>query len=173
MASIPNLHALLIDELADLLFAERQLVKALPKMAKAASNADLEAGFTGHLAQTRVHVERLTQAFKILGSPATDKTCQAMLGLVAEGGEAIEMEGPAAVRDANLIGAAVRVEHYEIAAYGTARAFAKALGEDKVVDLLQETLDEEGETNKKLIKIAGKVNADAVAIDEHASVAST
>src|ERR1035441_5694616 len=84
MASIPNLHALLIDELADLLFAEKQLVKALPKLAKAASNADLKAGFTGHLAQTRIHVERLTKALNILGSPATDKTCQAMLGLVAE-----------------------------------------------------------------------------------------
>src|ERR1039458_1823341 len=99
MASIPNLHALLIDELADLLFAEKQLVKALPKLAKAASNADLKAGFTGHLAQTRIHVERLTKALNILGSPATDKTCQAMLGLVAEGGEAIEMKGPGAVRD--------------------------------------------------------------------------
>jgi ferritin-like metal-binding protein YciE len=173
MASIPNLHALLIDELADLLFAERQLVKALPKMAKAASNTDLKAGFTGHLAQTRIHVERLTEAFKILGSPVIEKTCHAMVGLVAEGGEAIETKGPAAIRDANLIGAAVRVEHYEIAAYGTARAFAKALEEDKVVDLLQETLDEEGETNKKLIKIAGTVNADALAIDTHVSIASS
>jgi ferritin-like metal-binding protein YciE len=103
MASIPNLHALLIDELGDLLFAEKQLVKALPKMAKAASNADLKAGFTGHLAQTRIHVERLMEALGILGSPVSDKTCQAMLGLVAEGGEAIETDGPAAVRDANLI----------------------------------------------------------------------
>jgi ferritin-like metal-binding protein YciE len=172
MSSIPNLRALLIDELGDLLFAEKQLVKALPKMAKAASNADLKAGFTGHLAQTRIHVERLTEALGILGSPVSDKTCQAMLGLVAEGGEAIEMDGPAAIRDANLIGAAVRVEHYEIAGYGTARAFAKALGEDKVADLLQETLDEEGDTNKKLVKIAGKVNADALAIDEPVSAGS-
>jgi ferritin-like metal-binding protein YciE len=173
MASLPTLHALLIDELEDLLFAEKQLVKALPKMAKAASNADLKAGFTGHLAQTRIHVERLGEALRTLGSSASDKTCQAMLGLVAEGGEAIDTEGPAAVRDANLIGAAVRVEHYEIAAYGTARAFAKALGEDKVAGLLQETLDEEGATNKKLVKIAGKVNADALAIDEHVSAAAS
>ncbi|HEY5228052.1 MAG TPA: DUF892 family protein, partial [Opitutaceae bacterium] len=136
MASIPNLHALLVDELEDLLSAEKQLVKALPKMAKAASNADLKAGFTGHLAQTRVHVERLMESLKMLGARASDKTCKAMLGLVAEGGEAMETESPPAVRDANLIGAAVRVEHYEIAAYGTARAFAKALGEDKIVDLL-------------------------------------
>ena len=173
MASIPNLHALLIDELADLLFAEKQLVKALPKMAKAAANADLKAGFTGHLAQTRIHVERLAEALKMLGAPVSDKTCQAMLGLVAEGGEAVEMDGPAAVRDANLIGAAVRVEHYEIAAYGTARAFAKALGEEKVADLLQETLDEEGDTNKKLIKIADKVNAEALAASEPVSASSS
>jgi ferritin-like metal-binding protein YciE len=172
MASIQNLHALLIDELKDLLFAEKQLVKALPKMAKAASDADLKSGFTGHLAQTRIHVERLTEALKMLGSSGSDKTCQAMLGLVAEGGEAIDTDGPAAIRDANLIGAAVRVEHYEIAAYGTARAFAKALGEDKVADLLQKTLDEEGDTNKKLIKIAGKVNAEALAIGEPVSAAS-
>jgi ferritin-like metal-binding protein YciE len=172
MSSIPTLHALLIDELEDLLFAEKQLVKALPKMAKAASNADLKAAFTGHLAQTRIHVERLTEALKMLGSSVSDKTCQAMLGLVAEGGEAIDTDGPTAVRDANLIGAAVRVEHYEIAAYGTARAFAKALKEDKVADLLQETLDEEGEADKKLVKIAGRVNADALAIDEHVSAVS-
>jgi ferritin-like metal-binding protein YciE len=107
MASIPNLHVLLIDKLKDLLFAEKRLVKALPKLAKAASNADLKAGFTSHLAQTRVHVERLTEALKMLGSSIGDKTCQAMLGLVAEGGEAIATDGPAAVRDANLIGAAV------------------------------------------------------------------
>jgi len=169
MASIPNLHALLIDELEHLLFAERQLVKALPKLARAASNADLKAGFTGHLAQTRIHVDRLCEALKMLGSPASEKTCQAMLGLVAEGGEAIDTDGAEAVRDANLIGAAVRVEHYEIAGYGTARAFAKALGEEKVADLLEETLDEEGATNKKLIKIAGKVNADALAVGEHFS----
>lgn len=169
MASLPNLHALLIDELADLLFAEKQLVKALPKMAEAASNKELKAGFTAHLAQTKIHVERLTEAFKKLGSPLIDKPCRAMLGLVAEGGEAIETEGPEAIRDANLIGAAVRVEHYEIAAYGTARSFAKVLGEDKIVDLLQLTLDEEGDTNKKLVKIAVTVNADALAADEPVS----
>jgi ferritin-like metal-binding protein YciE len=132
-------------------------------MAKAATNADLKAGFKGHLAQTRVHVKRLADALKYLGLPAKGKPCHAMLGLVAEGGEAIKTKGPAAVRDANLIGAAVRVEHYEIAAYGTARAFAAVLGEDQVAELLQVTLDEEGETNKKLIHIAGTVNSDALA----------
>jgi ferritin-like metal-binding protein YciE len=170
MSSIPTLNALLIDELKDLYFAENQLVKALPKMAKAATNSALKAGFTGHLAQTRGHVTRLTQALKILGLPAKGKTCHAMLGLVEEGGEAIETDGPDAVRDANLIGAAQRVEHYEMAAYGTARAFAQALGENEVADLLQETLTEEGETNKKLIKIASTVNADALAAGGHVPV---
>jgi ferritin-like metal-binding protein YciE len=163
MATIATLHDLLIDELKDLYFAENLLVKALPKMAQAATSADLKAGFKGHLVQTRVHVKRLAQALKHLGLPAKGKPCHAMLGLVAEGGEAIKTKGPAAVRDANLIGAAVRVEHYEMAAYGTARAFAEILGEDQVTQLLQETLTEEGETNKKLIAIAGPVNSDALA----------
>ena len=146
MASIPTLHALLIDEIKDLFYAEHLLLKALPKMAQAATNPDLKAGFTGHLAETRGHVARLTQALKILSLPAKGKICHAMLGLVEEGAEAITMKGPAAVRDAALIGAAQRVEHYEMAGYGTARAFAQALGETDVADLLQATLDEEGET---------------------------
>ena len=163
MSSIRTLHALLVDEIKDLYFAENQLVKALPKMAKTAANLDLKAGFTGHLAQTRGHVTRLTQALKILGLPAKGKTCHAMLGLIAEGGEAIELKAPPAVRDAALIGAAQRVEHYEMAAYGTARAFAELLGENQIASLLQENLDEEGATNKKLIEIASTVNADALA----------
>ncbi len=164
MASIPTLHALLIDELKDLFHAENQLVKALPKMAKAAANPGLKAGFTGHLAETRGHVARLATALKILGLPPKGKPCHAMLGLVEEGGEAIAMKGPAAVRDAALIGAAQRVEHYEMAGYGTARAFAQALGETEVANLIQATLDEEGATNRKLTEIAGLVNADALAV---------
>ncbi len=163
MASIPTLHALLIDEIKDLFYAEHLLLKALPKMAKAATNPDLKAGFTGHLAETRGHVARLTQALKILSLPAKGKICHAMLGLVEEGAEAITMKGPAAVRDAALIGAAQRVEHYEMAGYGTARAFAQALGETDMAALLQATLDEEGETNKKLTQISTTVNADALA----------
>lgn len=161
-SSIPTLHALLIDELKDLFHAENQLLKALPKMAKAAANTELKAGFTEHLAQTRVHVTRLSRALKILGLPPKGKPCHAMLGLVEEGAEAIATKGPAAVRDAALIGAAQRVEHYEIAGYGTARAFAHALGESDVADLLQQTLDEEGETNKKLTDISSVVNAAAL-----------
>lgn len=163
MSSIPNLHALLVDELKDLYDAENQLVKALPKMVKAATNPELKAGFSAHLEQTQDHVKRLSEALKLLKEPVKGKTCHAMAGLIEEGAEAIETKGPDAVRDAALIGAAQRVEHYEIAGYGTARAFAQALGETDVVELLQATLDEEGETNKQLTEISDVVNADAVA----------
>jgi len=163
MSSIPTLHALLIDEIKDLFHAENQLLKALPKMAKAATSPDLKAGFAGHLAETHGHVTRLTQSLKILGLPPKGKPCHAMIGLVEEGAEAIEMKAPTAVRDAALIGAAQRVEHYEMAGYGTARAFAQALGENEIAGLLQATLDEEGATNKKLTKISRTVNASALA----------
>jgi ferritin-like metal-binding protein YciE len=163
MSALPTLHNLLIDEMKDLYFAENRLIKALPKMAKAATSPRLKAGFKGHLVQTRQHVTRLAQALKILGRPPKGKTCHAMLGLIEEGGEAIHAKGPAAVRDAALIGAAQRVEHYEMAGYGTARAFAEVLGEDEVATLLQATLDEEGETNKKLTEISLTVNKSALA----------
>jgi ferritin-like metal-binding protein YciE len=162
MATTTALHALLIDELRDLLFAENQLLRALPKMAKAASTPKLKAGFTHHLGQTREHVKRLASALKCLGRPAKGKTCHAMLGLVKEGAEAIEDRGPGPVRDAALIGAAQRVEHYEIAGYGTARAFALALAENEVARLLQQTLAEEGETNEKLTDLSSAVNAAAL-----------
>ncbi len=164
MATVPTLHALLIDEIKDLFHAENQLLKALPKMAKAAAHPALKAGFTGHLGQTRTHVTRLTAALKILGLPAKGKPCHAMLGLVEEGAEAIAMKAPPAVRDAALIGAAQRVEHYEMAGYGTARAFAQALGETQVADLLRLTLEEEGETNEKLTALSSTVNAKALAV---------
>jgi ferritin-like metal-binding protein YciE len=169
MSSINTLHDLLIDELKDLYSAENQLVKALPKMAKAASDADLKSAFTAHLAETKGHVERLAEALKILGAPVKAKTCHAMEGLVEEGSEAIDMKAPSPIRDANLIGAAQRVEHYEIAAYGTAKAFAKALDEDKVVDLLQATLNEEAAANEKLSSISDTVNVDALHSDSEAS----
>ncbi len=169
MSSISSLHALLIDELKDLYHAENQLIKALPKMASAATNSELKAGFSDHLEQTRDHVERLAQAMEILGIKVQGKTCHAMMGLVEEGVEAIELEAPAVLRDAALIGAAQRVEHYEMAAYGTARAFARALGESDVVDLLQATLDEEGETNKQLTEISDVVNAEALSAGDQIS----
>jgi ferritin-like metal-binding protein YciE len=169
MASIPTLHDLLIDELKDLYHAENQLVKALPKMAKAASDPSLKMAFTSHLAETKGHVERLAKALKVLGEPVKGKTCHAMQGLVEEGAEAIEARAPAAIRDANLIGAAQRVEHYEMAAYGTAKAFALTLNEHRVVELLQANLDEEGAANEKLTEISGTVNVDAL----HAEVEAT
>lgn len=162
-SSIPTLHALFIDELKDLYHAENQLIKALPKMVKAATNADLKEVFSAHLEQTHQHVERLAQALKILDVPVKGKTCHAMMGLLEEGAEAIESKGPAAVRDAALIGAAQRVEHYEMAGYGTARAFAQLLGKNQIVDLLQATLDEEGDANRQLTEISDVVNAEAFA----------
>ncbi len=162
MSSIPSFHALLIDELKDLFHAENQLLKALPKMAKSASNSKLKASLTAHVEQTRGHVSRLTQSLKLLGLPARGKPCRAMIGLVTEGAEAIKAKCPASVRDAALIGAAQSIEHYEIAGYGTARAFAQALGETRVANLLQTTLDEEGESNKQLTVLSVTVNAEAL-----------
>jgi ferritin-like metal-binding protein YciE len=169
MSSIATFHALLVDELRDLYHAENQLVKALPKMAKAASDPALKAAFTGHLAETKGHVERLAQAFRILGVPVKGKICHAMEGLVEEGAEAIGTRAPSAVRDASLIGAAQRVEHYEMAAYGTAKAFAVALNRGKVADLLQATLDEEGAANEKLTAISVTVNIDALHAETEAT----
>ncbi len=163
MSKITNLEELLVDELRDLHDAENRLVKALPKMAKAASNPSLREGFELHLEQTKGHVERLERAFAILDETPKSKTCHAMKGLVEEGEEAIDLNAPDSIRDADLIGAAQRVEHYEMVAYGTARAFAETLGLDDVAKLLQETLDEEGETNKKLTALATTVNKEAEA----------
>jgi ferritin-like metal-binding protein YciE len=166
MPAIKSLRDLLVDELRDLHNAENQLIKALPKMAKAASHDELKEGFQTHLEETREHVDRLDRCFKLLGEKARGKKCHAMEGLVEEGKEAIEEDAPDAIRDAKLIGAAQRVEHYEMAAYGTARAFAQTLGETKVADLLQETLDEEGETNKKLTALSETINEEASAAGE-------
>ena len=149
-----SLSDLLEDELKDLYSAENQLVKALPKMAKKASSAELKSAFTDHLEETKGHVERLTKIGKRLDITLTGKKCKAMEGLVEEGSEILEEDGEPAVLDAALIGAAQRVEHYEIAAYGTVRAIAEQLGQTEVVDLLQETLDEEGAADKKLTQIA-------------------
>lgn len=147
----------------DLYSAESQLIKALPKMAEAASNTELKKAFQNHVAQTRSHAVRLQKALNLLGETARGKTCMAMKGLVDEGSDAIKSEAPEAVRDAHLIGAAQRVEHYEIAAYGCARAFAVKLAHHEIADLLQMTLTEEGDANGKLTEIAETVNEDAYA----------
>lgn len=152
--NIASLDKLLEDELKDLYNAEGQLVKALPKMAKVASNAALKKAFTSHLTETKGQVERLGKVGSLLGIKLTGKKCKAMEGLLEEGQEILDSDGPAAVIDAALIGAAQRVEHYEIAAYGTARAFAEHLGNSKVAKLLQQTLDEESAADEKLSAIS-------------------
>ena len=149
-----DLQDLFVEQLRDLYNAEKQLVKALPKMAKKASDEDLKQAFTTHLEETKGHVERLEQIFESLGKRASGKTCKAMKGLVEEGQEAMEEDATPEVLDAALIAAAQRVEHYEIAGYGTVRAYAKLLGNSEAAKLLQQTLDEEGNTDKKLTKLA-------------------
>ena len=156
-----GLKELFIEELKDLYNAENQLVKALPKMAKAASSEQLKAGLEEHLEQTQGHVQRLEQIFKDLGESPKGKKCVGMEGLVAEGSEVMKEDFEKDVKDAALIGAAQRVEHYEIAAYGTVRELAEVLGESDHASLLQETLDEEKETDEKLTELAGQINEQA------------
>ena len=151
---LKSLEELYVDQLKDLYSAEKQLVQALPKMAKAASTPELQQGFQNHLEQTRGHVDRLEQIFSRLGASPGRKKCKAMEGLLEEGQEVMELEGDKVVKDAALIAAAQRVEHYEIAGYGTVRTFANHLGFDQDRALLQQTLDEEGETDKKLTSLA-------------------
>lgn len=154
-AALSTFDALFVEQMADLLDAEQRLMKALPKMAAAAHNPALRSAFENHLKQTEVHASRLEQLFNLMGIPPTTKTCEAMKGLVAEGSEIISGMGDPHVKDAALIAAAQRVEHYEIAAYGTARTFAQRLGKpDEVARLLQQTLDEEKDTDKKLNVLA-------------------
>ena len=162
-----SLKELLIEELSDLMSAEKQLVVALPKMAKASSSETLRTAFEDHLEETKGHVSRLEKAFEQLEAKPKRKKCKAMEGLIEEGKEVIEEDGPGEVKDAALIGAAQRVEHYEIAAYGTARQLAETLSMPELADLLQETLDEEGNADKKLTDIAtSEVNAEALSVSE-------
>jgi ferritin-like metal-binding protein YciE len=152
-----ELKELYVDELKDIYSAETQLVKALPKMAKAAVSAELRNGFVQHLEQTREHVSRLEQIFDGLDETPTGKHCRGMEGLIKEGGEAAEEDYERDAKDAALIGAAQRVEHYEIAAYGTVRAIAEKLGESNAVNLLSQTLQEEKDTDVKLSTLADKM----------------
>jgi ferritin-like metal-binding protein YciE len=161
-----RLKELYIDELKDLYSAENQLVKALPKMAKAASSDELRQGFEKHLEQTRGHVQRLEKIFQTLGESPKGKTCKGMQGLIEEGSEATEEDYDGSVLDAALIGAAQRVEHYEIAGYGTVRSMAETLGEDNHVSLLEETLEEEKETDEKLSELAEQINNQANGIGD-------
>jgi ferritin-like metal-binding protein YciE len=151
---LKSLEDLYVDELKDLYSAENQLLKALPKMAKAASAPRLTKAFESHLKQTRDHVARLEKIFTKLGGSPKGKKCKAMEGLLAEGKELIAEDADAAVMDAALIGAAQRVEHYEMAGYGCVRTYARLLGHNEATKLLQKTLDEEGATDKALTKLA-------------------
>jgi ferritin-like metal-binding protein YciE len=162
-----SLQELLSHELSDLYSAENQLLKALPKMAKAASSPELKAAFEEHLEETKGQVERLNTVFEKLGESPKRKKCKAMEGLIEEGSEIIDLEGDDSVKDAALICAAQRVEHYEIAGYGCVRTFANLLGLNDVADLLQETLDEEGNADKKLTEIAeNNINVEATAASQ-------
>lgn len=158
-----TLQKLYTDELRDLYNAESQLLKALPKMAKAASSEELKEAFEQHLEQTKGHVKRLEQVFEELDEKPKGKTCRAMKGLIQEGSEILEEDGETSVRDAGIIVAAQKVEHYEIAGYGSVRTFAHLLGQNKAAELLQATLDEESETNEVLNRLAESViNPEAV-----------
>jgi ferritin-like metal-binding protein YciE len=158
---INNLRDAYIEQLKDIYSAETQLTKALPKMAEAATSPDLQKGFEEHLEQTKGHVARLEQIFEALDEKPTGKKCKAMEGLIKEGAEAIEEDAADAARDTLLIAAAQRVEHYEIAAYGSVKAFAGLLNEEEAAELLDQTLQEEIETDEKLTTAAETVNAEA------------
>jgi ferritin-like metal-binding protein YciE len=161
-----RLKHLYIDELKDLYSAETQIVKALPKMAKASSSAELRAGFEEHLKQTQGHVARLEKIFKALGESPKGKKCKGMQGLIEEGAEMMQEDLPDEELDAGLIGAAQRVEHYEMAGYGCVKTYATLLGEEEAAALLEQTLEEEKETDQKLTELAGQINVEAADGDE-------
>lgn len=157
-----TLEDLYMDLLKDLYSAEKQLVKALPKMAKNSQASDLQQAFQEHLRQTEGHVERIERIFSEMGGSPRGKKCVGMEGLIEEGNELLKEDAEPEVRDAGLIAAAQKVEHYEIASYGTARAWAQRLGYDRAAQLLQETLEEESMANEKLTQIAeSHVNIEA------------
>jgi ferritin-like metal-binding protein YciE len=159
---LDSLEKLYVEQLKDLYSAESQLVQALPKMAKAASSSDLRKAFQMHLDQTKEHVNRLEQIFENMEYKPTGHKCKGMAGLIEEGEEMIENEAEEEVRDAGLIAAAQRVEHYEIAGYGTVRTYAEMLNRNQDVQLLQQTLDEEYKTDEKLTTLAeSEINVEA------------
>jgi len=160
------LKELYIDELRDIYNAESQLVKALPKMAKASTSDELRSGFESHLEQTRGHVQRLEEIFDALDEKPTGKKCAGMQGLVKEGEGIMDEDFQGEVMDAALISAAQRVEHYEIAAYGCVRSWAELLGESEDASLLEKTLEEEKETDQKLTELSEKINVEAKGQDE-------
>lgn len=163
MATLSSPRELLVEELKDLYSAENQLIKALPRMAKAATSDELKNAFQTHLEQTKEHAARLEKVMKQLDESPKGKTCKAMKGLIEEGKETMEEDAEDVIMDLALITAAQKVEHYEIAGYGCARTLAELSGEKKIAATLQETLDEEGETDKLLTEVAMGLNVEAVA----------
>lgn len=160
--ALNNLEDLLVEQLGDIYNAEHQILDALPKMEQGASSTDLKSAFHEHQAQTQRQAQRLEQVFDRLGTKPQEKLCKGMRGLIEEGDEILAQDAQPDVRDAALIGAAQKVEHYEISAYGTARTFAETIGNDDVADMLQETLDEEAATDEKLTRLAeGHINPSA------------
>ena len=153
-----TLNDLMLDELQDVYDAEHQITKALPKMMEVASSTDLKQAFQHHLEQTQGQITRLDKIFEIMGEEAKRKPCKAMKGLLAEGEDLMKDHKASLLLDAGLIGSAQRVEHYEIAAYGTIRAYAEALGEQEIVGLLQQTLDEEKQTDEALTELGVPIN---------------
>jgi ferritin-like metal-binding protein YciE len=161
-ATFNNLNELFVNQLEDLYDAENRLIDALPKMAEAANSPQLKSAFLSHLDETKGHARRLEEIFGQLGEEPKRETCEAMKGLVKEGAEMIHANGDPAVKDAGLIAAAQRVEHYEMAGYGVVRSFAQRLGHQDIAQLLQQTLDEEGKADQHLTELAeGGINASA------------
>ena len=152
--SIDSLNALFVEELKDLLSAEKQITKALPKMIKAASSPDLQTALEDHLALTGRHIERLEQVFGRLGLEPAEKPCKGMAGLLEEGAEMLKESMAPSVQDAAIISSAQRVEHYEMAVYGSLRTYAQLLGDIETAQILQSTLDEEGDADRKLTQLA-------------------
>ena len=157
MTKLSSLDDLLVHELQDIYNAEGQILKALPKLAKAATNSDLKKAFAEHRVQTEGHVRRLEEVFKLLGLPAKGKKCDGMAGLIEEGKKTIEQDAEPSVLDAALIAAAQKVEHYEIASYGCVCTYAEMLGLDQVHELLGQNLDEEETTDQRLTALAESV----------------
>jgi ferritin-like metal-binding protein YciE len=165
--SLASLEELFVHEIKDIYDAEKQILKALPKMAKAVDSDDLRAAIEDHHAVTEQHVKRLEKIFQILDKPARGKKCAGMEGLLNEGSSLLQEDSEASVLDAAVIGAAQKVEHYEIAAYGTLATYAKILGYQDVKELLGQTLEEEKETDEALSELAAGINQDALAgVDE-------
>jgi ferritin-like metal-binding protein YciE len=156
-----TLKSVFVDELRDLYNAEQQLIKALPKMAKNAASDELRKGFEEHLEQTKEHAARIEKIFGGLGEPVKGKKCKGMEGIVAEGSEVMSEDYEGAVMDAAIISAAQRVEHYEIAAYGSVHAYAELMGESDAASLLERTLEEEKETDQKLTELSKQINEEA------------